>query len=86
MVGSFSVEARSRWDATALLRLLDAHHAWTVQLGQDLWVVAGRAETEADGRLVTRIVSQWARERGRPQLARTLVNEVALTRLAEPSQ
>ena len=86
MIGPFSVEAPNRWDAVSLLRLLARHHAWTVQLGEERWVVAGRAETEDDGRLVEEIVAQWACDRGRPDLAQTLVNEIALTRLGERLQ
>ena len=86
MIGPFSLQATNRWDAVTLLRLLSRHHAWTVQMGEERWVVAGRAETEDDGRLVEEIVRQWARDRGRPDLADTLVNEVTLSQLREPLQ
>src|SRR5262245_4115080 len=45
---TFAVEARSRWDAIALLRTLTSYHAWTIQLGETRWLVVGRADTEAE--------------------------------------
>jgi hypothetical protein len=86
VIGEFSVEAQTRWDAVSLLRLLGRHHAWTVQLGDSRWVVIGRADTDAAGREVEAIVARWAADRGRPSLADTLVNEVAVLGSAEPVQ
>lgn len=77
MIGDFSVEAPSRWDAVTLLRALAKHHAWTVQLGLDRWVVVGRADSDAAGRDVEQIVTRWANDRDRPELAATLVNDAA---------
>lgn len=78
MIGDFSVEAPTRWDAVSLLRALTRHHAWTLQLGSDRWIVAGRADSEDAGRSVERIVREWADDRGRPDLADTLVNRIAV--------
>lgn len=75
MTGGFSVEAPTRLDAMALLRALGNHHPWTVQLGLERWVVVGRADGGAARLDVERIVTAWASDRGRPELAGTLVDD-----------
>ena len=77
MTGDFSVEAPTRPDAVALLRALGKHHPWTVQLGLDRWVVVGRADGGAARSDVARIVATWASDRGRPDLANTLVDDAS---------
>lgn len=64
MTGQFCAEVGSRWDAIALLRLLCAHHAWTVQLADDRWLVVARADTETEAGLAVGLVRAWAEENG----------------------
>jgi hypothetical protein len=70
--GPFTVEARNRWDAVALLRLLAGFHPWTIQLGEDRWLVVARADNEDAGDDAVRLVDRWALDRGQPAVTATL--------------
>jgi hypothetical protein len=68
-----------------LLRGLAGYHAWLVQLGDDRWVVSGRADTETDGQDVEGIVREWAFDRGRHlEPARTLLHASLETETRRP--
>jgi hypothetical protein len=61
--GPFTVEVQNRWDAVALLRLLATYHPWTIQLGEDRWVVVGRAASDDAGVQAQGLVDRWALDR-----------------------
>jgi hypothetical protein len=69
--GQFSVELTNRWDAIAMLRLLEPYHSWTIQLGEDRWLVVGRAESKQARHDARESIVAWARERGTPEVAAT---------------
>lgn len=64
MTGQYCVEVGSRWDAVSLLRLLCAHHAWTVQLADDRWLVVARADTDTEATVASGLVRQWGEQNG----------------------
>ena len=76
MSETFAVEARSRWDAIALLRLLSGYHAWTIQLGEARWLVVGRADSEEAASSAATAVAAWAREHGVPELEALVGDDV----------
>lgn len=48
----------------ALLRLLASYHPWTIQLGEERWLVVARAEDDEAGSGALELVDHWAQERG----------------------
>ena len=72
MNGHFTVEATNRWDAVALLRLLTSYHPWTIQLGEERWLVVARADTEQAGDDAKQLVDRWAMDRGQHGVAPTV--------------
>ena len=72
MNGPFTVEARNRWDAVALLRILTGYHPWTIQLGEDRWLVVGRADDDEAGADALRLVDGWALDRGQAGVTATM--------------
>ena len=63
--GAISVEVPTKWEAVALLRLLDRFRPWTVQLAPDRWVVVGRIDTQQGAVVATQMLANWAAEAGR---------------------
>ena len=47
MSATFAVETESHRDAVTLLRALSGYNAWTIQLGEQRWLVVGSADTNA---------------------------------------
>jgi hypothetical protein len=70
--GRFTVEAGNRWDAVALLRLLASYHPWTIQLGEDRWLVVGRADDDTAQADALRLVDRWAVDRGHEGVSATM--------------
>jgi hypothetical protein len=72
MNGPFTVEARNRWDAVALLRLLPNCNPWTIQLGEDRWLVVARADDDEAGADAVRLVDRWGLDRGQQGVTPTM--------------
>jgi hypothetical protein len=59
-----AIDAKTRWEAMALLRVLEKSKPWTVQLRFDRWVVYGRPESFEEAEMALGLVAAWAGERG----------------------
>jgi hypothetical protein len=70
--GPFTVEARNRLDAVALLRTLASFHPWTIQLGDNRWLVVARADDDDAGADAVRLVDRWALDHGQPGVTATI--------------
>jgi hypothetical protein len=61
---TFAVETGSHRDAVTLLRVLSGYNAWTIQLGEQRWLVVGRADTTARESSARAAVEAWAEQNG----------------------
>jgi hypothetical protein len=71
-----TIELGTKWEAIALLRLLDRYRPWVLQLGPDRWIVTGRLDTEESASAASRLLAQWAADGGRDHLTVSFGDDV----------
>jgi hypothetical protein len=60
-----TVETRTRWETTSLLRKLRGHGAYAIQLDHAHWLVrTGDGDTKAFRGDIERLVAEWGTEEG----------------------
>jgi hypothetical protein len=62
--GFVTVETRTRWETSSLLRKLRGHRAHAIQVGRHRWLVRSPVGLSASVAELEEIVSKWAAEEG----------------------